>query len=148
MFFHSWGRVLQEPAQEDWDIPTMVVSDEDKVRWAIETILNFAGSFAYGYIPLAWRALRVIFIPKPGRDSYELAKTFRPISLTSLFLKTMERLVDSNIRAGQLKSFPLMESQYAYQRGRSTEGALHDLVQKIESKGVCSGRVSGYRWSI
>jgi hypothetical protein len=25
-----------------------------------------------------------------------------------------------------------MESQYAYQRGRSTEAALHDLVQKIE----------------
>jgi hypothetical protein len=25
-----------------------------------------------------------------------------------------------------------MESQYAYQRGRSTKTALHDLVQKIE----------------
>jgi hypothetical protein len=92
----------------------------------------FAACLAYGYIPLAWRAVRVIFIPKPGRDSYELAKSFRPISLTSFFLKTMERLVDSYIRAGPLKSFPLVESQYAYQRGRSTEAALHDLVQKIE----------------
>jgi hypothetical protein len=54
------------------------------------------------------------------------------------------------------KCFPLMESKYtliyAYQRGGSTEAALHDLVQKIEgqleSKGVGSGRVSGYRWSI
>jgi hypothetical protein len=54
-------------------------------------------------------ARRVIFIPKPGRDSYELAKSFRPISLTSLFLKTMERLVDSYIRVGMLKSFPLMD---------------------------------------
>jgi hypothetical protein len=44
----------------------------------------------------------------------------------------MERLVNSYIRAGPLKSFPLMESQYAYQRGRFTEAALHDLVQKIE----------------
>jgi CRISPR/Cas system CSM-associated protein Csm2 small subunit len=44
----------------------------------------------------------------------------------------MERLVDSDIRAGPLKSFPLMKSQYAYQRGRSTEAALHELVQKIE----------------
>jgi hypothetical protein len=43
------------------------------------------------------RAVRVIFIPKPGRDSYELAKSFRPISLTSFFLKTMERLVDSDV---------------------------------------------------
>jgi hypothetical protein len=69
----------------------------------------------------------VIFIPKPGRDSYELAKSFRPISLTSFFMKTMERLMTE-----ELKSFSLMESQYAYQRGRSNEAALHDLVQKIK----------------
>jgi hypothetical protein len=86
----------------------------------------------FGYIPLAWRVVRVIFIPKPGSDSYELTKSFTPISLTSFFLKTMERLMDSYIRAGLLKSFPLMESQYAYQRGRSTEAALHGLIQKIE----------------
>jgi hypothetical protein len=56
----------------------------------------------------------------------------KPISLTSFFLKTMERLVDSYIKAGPLKSFRLMESEYAYQRGRSTEAALHGLIQKIE----------------
>jgi hypothetical protein len=78
--------------------------------------------------------VRVIFIPKPGRDLYELAKSFGPISLTSFFLKTMERLVDSYIRTGPFTSFPLMESQYAYQSGRSTEAALHDLVQKIEGR--------------
>jgi hypothetical protein len=81
---------------------------------------------AYGYIPLAWRAVRVIFIPKSGRDSYELAKSFKPISLTSFFLKTMEKLVDSYIRAGPLKSFPLVESQYAYQRGRSSRSSSID----------------------
>jgi hypothetical protein len=48
-------------------------------------------------------------------------------------MKTIERLVNSYIIAGQLKSFPLMESQYTYhQSGRSTEAALHDLVQKSE----------------
>jgi hypothetical protein len=40
--------------------------------------------------------------------------------------------VDSYIRAGPLISFPLMESHYAHQRGRSTKDALHDPVQKIE----------------
>jgi hypothetical protein len=39
-------------------------------------------------MPLAWRAVRVIFILKPGRDSYELAKSFRPISLTSFLHKS------------------------------------------------------------
>jgi hypothetical protein len=36
----------------------------------------FAACLAYVYIP---RAVRVIFISKPGRDSYKLAKSFRPI---------------------------------------------------------------------
>jgi hypothetical protein len=76
--------------------------------------------------------VRVIFIPKLGRDSNELAKSFRPISQTSFFLKTIKRLVDSYIRAGPLKSFPLKELQNTYQKGRSTEAALHDLVQKIK----------------
>jgi hypothetical protein len=56
----------------------------------------------------------------------------RPISLTSFFLNTMERLVDSYIKAGSLKSFPLMASQYGYQKGRSTEaeGIEGSLNQK------------------
>jgi hypothetical protein len=76
---------------------------------------KIAVCLAYGYIPLAWRAARIKFIPKPGRDSYELVKSFKSISLTSFFLKTVERPVDSHIRTAPLKSFPLMESQYAYQ---------------------------------
>jgi Reverse transcriptase (RNA-dependent DNA polymerase) len=76
--------------------------------------------------------VKVIFIPKPGRDSYEMAKAFRPISLTSFFLKTMERIVDHNIRTGPLKRFPLHESQHTYQRAQSCETALHDLVERIE----------------
>jgi flagellar biosynthesis regulator FlaF len=54
------------------------------------------------------RAVWVIFIPKLGRDSNELARSFRPISLSSFFLKTMERLMDFYIRAGPLKSFTLI----------------------------------------
>jgi hypothetical protein len=50
--------------------------------------------------------VKVIFIPKPGRGSYEMAKAFRPLSLTSFFLKTMERIVDQHIRTGPLKIFP------------------------------------------
>jgi hypothetical protein len=42
--------------------------------------------------------VRVIFIPKPGHTSPQLVKPFRPISLTSILLKTMEKLVDQSIR--------------------------------------------------
>jgi hypothetical protein len=37
---YSSGRVLQEPAQEDWDLATEVFS-EDKVRWAIDCFATF-----------------------------------------------------------------------------------------------------------
>jgi hypothetical protein len=56
----------------------------------------------------------VIFIPKPGRTS-------------------MERLVDQSIRMGPLKKIRLECSQHAYQSGRSSETALHDLVSRNES---------------
>jgi hypothetical protein len=157
----SWGRILHEPAQEDWDLASELVS-EDKVRWVIDGFGTFKAAGADGIFPSllqhrieiiighyykhfccmfgvwlhtpAWRAVRVIFIPKPGRDSYELAESFRPISLTSFFLKTMERLVDSFISAGPLNPSRLWNHSIC--RGRSTEAALHDLVLFKKLKGT------------
>jgi hypothetical protein len=37
---HSSRRVLQEPAQEDWELESQVIS-EDKVRWAIDCFGTF-----------------------------------------------------------------------------------------------------------
>jgi hypothetical protein len=48
----------------------------------------------YGYIPQSWRKTRAVFIPKPGKDSYYRTSSWRPISLTSFLLKTLERLID------------------------------------------------------
>ena len=39
-----------------------------------------------------------MFIPKPGRNAYRGPRDYRPISLTSFLLKTMERLVDRYLR--------------------------------------------------
>jgi hypothetical protein len=141
------------PSTEDWLIASSVITEE-KIRWAINGFGSyqtagedgiFPGLFqqvietlvvplskiltaylAFGYFP--WQKVRVIFITKPGRSSYELA--FRPISLTSFHLKTMERL-DLHIKEGPLKDYLLNPMQYAYLKGKSTETALHDLVYKI-----------------
>jgi len=58
----------------------------------------FRACLAKGFVPAAWRQVKVVFIPKPGRNSYRESKDFRPISLTSFLLKTMERLVDRFLR--------------------------------------------------
>ena len=45
------------------------------------------------HTPKAWRETKVIFLPKPGKDSYDIPKAYRPISLSNFLLKTLERLV-------------------------------------------------------
>lgn len=87
---------------------------------------------AYGYVPIAWRDSKVIFIPKPGKDRYDNAKSYRPISLTSFMMKTLEKIIDRDLRDSTLKKAPIHKNQHAYQTGKSTETALHQLTSKIE----------------
>ncbi|XP_044573423.1 uncharacterized protein LOC123257665, partial [Drosophila ananassae] len=53
----------------------------------------FSTVFTTGMIPKAWLCTKVVFIPKAGKPSHCTPKDFRPISLSSFFLKTMERLL-------------------------------------------------------
>lgn len=45
----------------------------------------------------------------------------------------MEKVVDRHVRDGVLKEYPLHKNQCAYQIGKSTETALHNVVTCIES---------------
>ena len=39
------------------------------------------------FTPTKWKEAKVIFIPKPGKSSHQIAKDFRPISLTNHLLR-------------------------------------------------------------
>ncbi|CAG9133891.1 unnamed protein product [Plutella xylostella] len=119
------------------------VINEEKVRWAITSFLPFkspvadgivpallqwevdiislrlVGIFraciALGYIPKGWREVKVVFLPKAGKDDYTSPKAYRPISLSSFLLKTLERLCDRYIRDGALSVKPVHPNQHAYQ---------------------------------
>ena len=41
----------------------------------------FRRSIITGYPPRCWREMKVIFLPKPGKDNYAVAKSYRPITL-------------------------------------------------------------------
>jgi hypothetical protein len=75
----------------------------------------------------------VEFITKAGKKDPKQPKSYRPISLTSFLLKTMEKLIDLPIRTNHLNRQPLHSKQFAYQAGRSTVTAMHHLVKKIEN---------------
>jgi len=147
------------PSEEDWDISNSVVTNK-KVEWAVNSFSPFKspgqdGVFpcllqwglplllphlvkvfkeclSFRYIPQEWRMVRVVFIPKPGRDDYTLPKSFRPISLTSFLLKTLERLCDRFLRDDIVSIREFHPNQHAYIPGRSTESALHQAVSRIE----------------
>ena len=73
----------------------------------------------HGFIPTTWRKVKVTIILKPGKFDYTKAKAYCPISLSSLFLKTMAKAADRHIRDGALKILlvSLHRNEYAYQIG-------------------------------
>jgi hypothetical protein len=73
----------------------------------------FSACMAYGFIPTAWREVKVTFIPKPGKLDYIEAKAYHSISLSSFLLKMMEKLVDRHISDDALKKYPLHQNQHA-----------------------------------
>jgi len=76
--------------------------------------------------------MKAVFIPKPGKDSYDRATSWRPISLMTFLLKVMERLLCWHLSQTSAVQKLNKSGQYAYLRGVSTEAALHQLVSRIE----------------
>ena len=90
------------------------------------------------YTPRKWRECNVIFLAKPGRDSYDQSKSFRPLSMSSFMLKTFEKLVLWQILATALKESPINKNSHAFRSGYSVDTCISDLTDQIE-KNVLSG---------
>jgi ribonuclease HI len=89
-------------------------------------------SVLYGYVPKQWKQTKVVFIPKPGKATYAEAGSWRPISLTSFLLKTLERILDWRLRTPALIKELKELGQYAYLSDASTECAMHVIVTEAE----------------
>ena len=155
----SWAPCTDcKPSDEAWHLAHKVV-DGSRVTWAINNSLPFKSPgldgiypfllqwgldlilhhlvnvyracLALSYIPLNWREVKVVFINKPGRKDYSLAKSYRPISLTSSLLKGLERLCDRHIRNSTLEKYKMHPSQHAFTPGKGTDSALHSVVSHI-----------------
>lgn len=92
----------------------------------------FRASAKMGYVPHCWRGTRVAFIPKPGKDNYDDPKSYRPISLMSFVLKALEKIIEGRIRNINIRKKPLQRAQHAYQKGKGTDTAIHDLTTFID----------------
>ena len=72
-----------------------------------------------------------IFIPKPGKPSYKVAKSWRPISLTNYLLKGLERLCAWQVD-GVADQNPVHTLQHGFRTDRNTDTALSSVVNNLE----------------
>ena len=121
---------LYKAAGPDGIFPAMLMYVRDALAPVLEAI--YKACLALGYVPRVLRRTRSVFIPKPGKDSYSLASSWRPISLTSFLVKLLERLVDWHLRTPALVEGLKAAGQCAYLKGASTEVALHRFVAVAE----------------
>ena len=98
----------------------------------IELNLKATACLRHSYVPLAWKEGTSIFLPKPGKESYFEAKSFRMITLTSFQLKWLERLVLYHVNEDINVQAKLSALQYGFRAGVSTETALHKYVRRVE----------------
>ena len=101
---------------------------------ALGCITNiFQAIYSTGYIPIEFCKSKVVFIPKPLKDDYGEAGSFRPISLTQFLFKTMERVIEWSLREHADKMGQISDLQHAYSGTKGTDTALSTLVNLIES---------------
>ena len=89
--------------------------------------------YSTGYIPIELRKSRVVFIPKPQKDDYGDAGSFRPISLTQFLFKSMEHVIECLLRELANKFGKISDMQHAYSGTRGIYTALSTRVNMIES---------------
>lgn len=99
--------------------------------------LMFESSARLGHIPEEWNAASIIFIPKAGKSTYDVTSAYRPISLMSFVLKTMEKLVDNRLRKINRLDEKLHKNQHAYREGKGTATALDEAATIL---GNCLGK--------
>ena len=124
--FQSFGD-YKAPGPDE--VPPIVLKNLDNAHLAAITRL-YKESVKTGEIPISWQRMKVVFIPKAGKDDYSMAKSYRPITLSNFLLKGLERIIQWYIQDNIMKE-PLFQ-QHAYTKGRSCDSALSEIVDEIE----------------
>lgn len=98
------------------------------VELAVPLKLIFDQSLTSGEIPEGWKKARVCPIHKKGDKS--LANNYRPVSLTSIVCKVMEKLVRKHIMEHLAINKILTDCQYGFIPGRSISIQLLRLLDE------------------
>ena len=97
----------------------------------VELLGIFNQSFSEGYTPQAWRYATIIPLLKSGKPPGSLA-SFRPVSLTSCVVKTLERMISARLYQLAESRGMFSHLQAGFRKGRSCEDQILKVVQSIE----------------
>ena len=112
------------------EVPPLILKNlPDKVIQYITTL--FKVCILLGYTPTKWKECKLVFIPKPGKASYQIAKAWRPISLTNYLLKALEKLAVWHMDE-KIIEYPLHTRQHGFRSDRNTETSLSKVTAYIE----------------
>ena len=99
---------------------------------AVEKLLEiFNHSWNTGTLAQVWREATMIPIHKKGKDKNKPA-SYRPISLTSCVVKTLERVINERLLWHLETGNILVPEQAGFRRFRSTEDQATYLAQEVE----------------
>ena len=88
-------------------------------------------SIEYGTYPSKLKLAKVIPIYKSGDESDP--SNYRPISLLSIFNRIFEKMMYNRLKSFIEKCNILHDSQYGFREKRSTEHAILDIINEIET---------------
>lgn len=88
----------------------------------------FNQSLSQGQVPKVWKEARITAIFKKGDKQY--AGNYRPVSLTSVVCKMMEKIIRSRMMLHILDNQLLSSQQYGFVKGRSTVLQLLKVVDQ------------------
>ncbi|CAC5392429.1 unnamed protein product [Mytilus coruscus] len=101
----------------------------EKFTEAIVTMMNVI--WQKGEIPTELKMADVKFLRKPGKTSYYSSSSYRPISLTCVICKLMERAILQRIVA-YIEGYRLIDlTKEDFRKNHSTTNALLRLVQTV-----------------
>jgi len=116
-----------------------------KMAWArVDTIVAhiFDACLRLGHHPSFWRKAVVVVIPKPGKDDYLQAKSYRPISLIECLSKLLEKVVAKRLLFDADKHSLLPTTQFGTRAFSCTVDAgltlLHDVQTHMKNGERCA----------
>nr|XP_036581842.1 zinc knuckle [Colletotrichum truncatum]KAF6790285.1 zinc knuckle [Colletotrichum truncatum] len=91
----------------------------------------FNQSLRIGYCPQHFRKSTTIVLRKPGKDNYTVPKAYRPIALLNTVGKIMDAIIAERLSYLAETYNLLPKNHMGGRRQRSTEHALHLIIDKI-----------------